>query len=82
MSRRYRVGSTDMSTGFALFTIACWVIICALCWPYIINTWLIYFGKPPAIVWWQGAIIGFIPYMGRLTIAGTAITWVLINWIL
>ena len=29
------------------------------------------------IMWWQGAIIGFVPYLGRLSIPAAVVTWLL-----
>ena len=52
-------------------------VIGAILWPYSINTWLVYFGKEPAIVAWQGAIIGFVPVVGQATIPVAFVTWVL-----
>jgi len=52
-------------------------VIGAFCWTYTINTWLTFAGKPQAIVWWQGALIGFVPYLGRLSIPAAVVTWLL-----
>lgn len=52
-------------------------IIGAICWTYSINTWLVYAGKDPVIVWWQGALIGFVPYVGQFSIAVAVITWII-----
>lgn len=46
-------------------------------WPYTINTWLEFAGKAPSVVWWQGALIGFVPYLGHATIPAAIITWIL-----
>ena len=34
----------------------------AFCWPYTINTWLVFFDKPPSIVWWHGFLLGYVPF--------------------
>jgi len=52
-------------------------VIGALLWPYSINTWLVYFGKAPSIVWWHGALLGFCPGIGQATIPVAVITWIL-----
>lgn len=52
-------------------------IIGAVCWPYTINHWLEFAGKPTRIVWWQGALIGFCPYLGQAGIPAAVITFIL-----
>ncbi len=51
-------------------------VIGAVLWPYTINTWLVYFGKQPVFTWYYGAILGFIPFIGQLTIPLSVITWI------
>jgi len=51
-------------------------VIGAVLWPYTINTWLVYFGKQPVFTWYYGAILGFIPFIGQLTIPLAVITWI------
>jgi hypothetical protein len=41
-------------------------ILGAFCWPYAINSWLIYLGKAAALKWWQGALLGIIPGIGQI----------------
>ena len=65
----------EMSTRGAICFLIFWVTLNALLWPYIGNSWLEYNGKPPQIVWWQGALIGFVPYLNRLVIPIAVITW-------
>jgi len=48
----------------------------AFLWPYTINTWLVYAGKPPGIEWWHGGLIGIVPGLGQLGIPGAVLTWV------
>lgn len=48
----------------------------AVLWPYTINTWLVYFGKSPLFTWYYGAILGFVPFIGQLTIPLAIITWI------
>jgi len=52
-------------------------IIGAFCWPYIINTWLIYAGKTAVVVWWQGFLLGYVPWFGQLSILAAVVTWIL-----
>ena len=49
----------------------------AVCWPYTINTWLVYLDKEPCVVWWQGALLGFCPIIGQVTIPAAIVTWIL-----
>lgn len=49
----------------------------SLCWPYTLNTWLIFFGKEPVIVWWQGALLGIVPYFGQASVIVAVMTWLL-----
>lgn len=46
-------------------------------WTYSLNTWLVFFGKDPSIVFWQGMILGFTPYIGQASIPVAVITWIL-----
>ena len=41
-----------------------------------IDSWLMVAGKPPAVVWWHGALLGFCPVVGQLTIPVAMLTWV------
>jgi hypothetical protein len=52
-------------------------VIGSFCWTYSINAWLVFFGKSPVLTWWQGALIGFVPYVGQASIPVAAITWIL-----
>lgn len=60
--------------GFVLLICAA---IGAFLWPYSINAWLVFFGKPASVLWWHGAILGFVPVIGQATIPVAFITWVL-----
>ena len=48
-----------------------------LLWPYTINTWLVFLGKPAMVVWWQGMILGIIPGIGTIGVISAFITWIL-----
>lgn len=52
-------------------------ILGAFLWPYSINTWLVFFHKPPTIMWWHGFLLGYLPYFGQIIIPVAVITWVL-----
>jgi hypothetical protein len=46
-------------------------------WPYTIETWATYLGRPDVDVkFWQGMVLGIIPYLGAATIPAAAVTWV------
>lgn len=66
-----------MFGGCLIFVLIISAIIGAYTWTYSINTWLTYFGKEPSIVWWQGSLIGFVPYLGQASIPVAVITWIL-----
>lgn len=57
-----------------IFTIS--ALVGAFCWTYTINTWLMVAGKPPCVVWWQGALIGFVPGIGQAGLPLAVITWI------
>ena len=71
--------SDSVATGCVGVLIFCLIfaVIGAFCWTYTINTWLAFADKPQVIVWWQGALIGFVPYLGRLSIPAAVVTWLL-----
>ena len=47
-----------------------------LCWPYSINTWLVWADRPPAVQGWHGALLGCAPVAGQLSIPAAIITWI------
>ena len=51
-------------------------------WTYTINAWLSYAGKETSIVFWQGGLIGFVPYLGHLSIPAAVITWLLLLFLI
>lgn len=63
-------------TGF-LIAMIIGAAIGAICWPYAINHWLVFTGHPASITWWQGSLIGFVPYIGHLAIPAAVITWII-----
>lgn len=52
------------------------VIVGCFCWPYAINHWLEWAGKVPSVQWWQGGLIGLVPFVGPLSIPAAVITWI------
>lgn len=45
--------------------------------PYTLNTWLVFLGHAPKVVFWQGALIGFVPVIGQLMVPAAVFTWIL-----
>lgn len=68
-------------TGALLLVFFAGAIVGAFCWPYTINTWLVFAHKDPVIVWWQGFLLGFIPGLGQLALPLTAITWIAMHFL-
>lgn len=66
-----------MKAAIVLVILVLGAIVGALLWPYTINAWLVFAGKPPAVVWWQGALLGFVPVLGQATLPLAIVTWVL-----
>ena len=50
----------------------------ALCWPYVMNSWLEFAGREPTAVWWMGAILGLYPRFGYVSLPLAGLTWVLL----
>ena len=51
-------------------------IIGGFCFPYALNSWLVFFGKAPTVVFWQGFILGICPYVGQASIPVAVITFI------
>jgi len=56
-------------------------IVGALAWPYTINSWLMYAGKAASVRGWHGALLGFCPFVGQLTLPALVITWILMMFL-
>lgn len=69
------------SIGMIFIILSISGIVGMFCWPYAINTWLIFLGKEATIVWWQGFLLGYIPFMGQAAIPAVIITWILMLFI-
>jgi hypothetical protein len=74
----------DAKAGCAVLLL--WLTISAaigaFCWPYTINTWLVFLGKEPTFTVWQGALLGFVPGFGQASIGLAAFTWILMLFLL
>jgi hypothetical protein len=66
-----------LGLGFWLMLVCVLFGIGALLWPYIINSWLVYSGRPVYIEWWMGGFLGLIPGIGQSSIPLAFITFVL-----
>lgn len=53
------------------------LVIGGFCWPYVINTWLVYVGKTASVKFWHGMVISIIPSIGPLSLVLAAVTWIL-----
>ena len=65
-----------MGAAFLIVLLLC-AAVGAFLWPYSINTWLHFLGKPEVIVWWHGVLLGFCPVIGHMTIPVAVVTWIL-----
>lgn len=54
----------------------------AVLWPYTINTWLVYAGKPASIEWWMGGLIGLVPGLGQFSFPAAVITWIIMLFLI
>ena len=68
-----------MKTSFLAICVALIIsgLVGMLCWPYTINTWLIFFGKPAGVLAWHGFFLGLAPFLGQASIPAAVITWIL-----
>lgn len=67
--------------GFIILSIVLLVlsisgVIGIFCWQYTINTWLVYFEKKPAVLWWHGFLIGLVPGFGSSSIVCAVATYI------
>jgi hypothetical protein len=56
-------------------------IIGAFCWPYAINSWLLYAGKPPRVLWWHGFLLGYVPGLGQMSVPAAVLTWIVMMFL-
>ena len=74
---RYTNDTAMAQFGCLMILIIVSAIINGVAFPYTINSWLIYFGKEPVVLWWQGVLLGLVPGIGHLSIIFAVITWIL-----
>lgn len=60
--------------GLCIFMVG---VVGGVCWPYVINTWLVYAGKEPTVTFWQGFLVGLVPGLGQFCLPCVVLTWVL-----
>ena len=73
------MGMTEKGLGAAVIVVILSVsgIIGAFCWPYALNSWLVFLGKTPRVLWWHGFLLGYVPYLGQVSVPVAVITWIL-----
>ena len=62
--------------GLWLAVIAFVAVVGGFLWPYTINSWLVYTGKPPSVEFWHGALLGLVPGIGQSCIPAAVLTWI------
>ena len=73
----HREYGTGGGCGLLIAVLIIGAIVGSVCWPYTINTWLEFAGRPSAISHLQGAMIGIIPGVGQFSIPAAFITWII-----
>ena len=69
--------ATVFGVGFLWIIMVGVVFTIGAClWPYTINTWLVYAGKPPCIEWWMGGLMGLVPALGQSCIPAAFVTFI------
>jgi len=68
------------SIVFVVFWLIC-VCAGAVLWPYTLNTWLEFLGRPATVLWWHGLILGLLPIVSQLTFPAAVVTWVVMLFI-
>ncbi len=67
-----------MTVGdLVVVTLACGVLCGMLCWPYVINAWLVFSGKEATMVWWEGGLLGLVPVFGWVSLPAAVFTWLM-----
>ncbi len=51
-------------------------LVGAFAWPYAINEWLVFAGRPAVVEPWHGALIGLVPGFGQAAAPTAVITWI------
>lgn len=73
--------ATGIGCGFIIVGMIISAIINSFTFPYAINEWLVFFGKEATVTWWQGMLIGFVPYLGQFGIFLAVVTWILMLFV-
>lgn len=78
MKKLFKLGLALFSLGVLpiIIVLSIFGIIGGFCFPYAINSWLVFFGKAPTVVFWQGFILGICPYVGQASIPVAVITFI------
>ncbi len=51
-------------------------LVGAFAWPYALNEWLVFAGRPASVEPWHGALIGLVPGFGQASLPAAVITWI------
>ncbi len=70
----FRFLGANMLLGMFIFGLS--ALIGAFAWPYAINEWLTFAGRPMCVEPWHGAIIGLVPGFGWASLPVAVITWI------
>lgn len=70
-------GWLGLATLPFVFVFGIFAVLGAVLWTYTINAWLVFLGKAATVVWWQGALLGIVPYLGQFCIPAAFITFIL-----
>ena len=65
-----------------LFLLVSGFFIGALCWTYVINTWLLFFEKMTTIHWFAGGLIGLVPGLGYFGLIAAVFTWIVMLFLM
>ena len=78
MKELFKLGLALFSLGILpiIIVLSIFGIIGGFCFPYALNSWLVFFGKAPTVVFWQGFLLGIIPYIGQSSIPVAIITFI------
>lgn len=79
-----QVTTTTVLGTFELFLLSelLSMFISAFTFPYVLNTWLEFFGKDPMVLWWHGAILGIFAKYAACMIPAAMGTWIIMLFLL
>jgi len=76
------LGSLVVGGVALMITLNCiFGIIGIFVWPYVINSWLIFYGKTAQVVWWHGFLLGVVSPLGKLGIILALLTWIVLMFL-